>query len=54
MMINADLPALALFTAGAAAVIQHIDMEDPPSKDSLEKEYSPWEEKAARLLPFLY
>ncbi|MCA9395386.1 MAG: hypothetical protein KC900_14385 [Candidatus Omnitrophica bacterium] len=53
-MIHSDLPALALFTAGAIAVIQQIELEVSPSTDQTEKEYPAWEEKLSRYLPFLY
>ncbi|MBZ0165826.1 MAG: hypothetical protein K8I00_03395 [Candidatus Omnitrophica bacterium] len=53
-MLNNDLPALALFTAGAIAVIKQIDVEDRQLKEQFDREYSLWEEKVARFLPFLY
>lgn len=53
-MIHTDLSALALFTAGAIAVIKQIDIEDRQLQIQFDREYSLWEEKAARFLPFLY
>ncbi len=53
-MIHADLQALAIFTAGALAVIQQMDREERQIQDHLEKEYSAWEERIARIIPFLY
>ncbi len=53
-MIHADLSALALFTAGAIAVIKQIEVEDRQLQEQFDREYSLWEEKVARYLPFLY
>ncbi|MCA9403845.1 MAG: hypothetical protein KC897_08685 [Candidatus Omnitrophica bacterium] len=53
-MIHSDLPALALFTAGAIAVIQQIELEVRPPAEETQKDYSLWEEKLSRYLPFIY
>ncbi len=48
-MIHTDLSALALFTAGAIAVIKQIEVEDRQLQEQFDREYSLWEEKVARL-----
>lgn len=53
-MLNTDLPALALFTTGAIAVIKQMDVEERQLQEQFDREYSLWEEKVTRFIPFLY
>lgn len=53
-MNHSDLQALAVFAAGALAVINHWELGEPPTQEQLTKDYSAWEERIAHLIPFLY
>ena len=53
-MNYADLQALAVFAAGALALIQQSDAVESLTPEQLTKDYSDWEERIAHVVPFLY